>query len=121
MAGNGKKTASKTALAPPSRNGGARLPLGNHPGNTGGKPGRSGRPPKAFKKFCRELAKSGDFQKALQSAATDAEHQNYIGAAKLVATFATAKPAKTVNHNHRHFSDPRAALADRLARIIDRN
>jgi hypothetical protein len=119
MPDNGKKTATKTAR--PSPRSGVALPLGNHPGNTGGKPGRSGRPPKAFKKFCRELAKSGEFQKALEAAATDAEHQNYIGAAKLVATFATAKPAKTVNHNHRHFADPRAALADRLARIIDRN
>lgn len=45
-ASNGKrpKTAPKTALlAPAPPQGGAQLPLGNHPGNTGGKVGRSGR------------------------------------------------------------------------------
>jgi hypothetical protein len=44
-----RKTASKTAFAPAPPQGGARLPLGAHPGNTGGKPGRSGRPPDEFR------------------------------------------------------------------------
>jgi hypothetical protein len=45
------KPRSKTALAPAPRHGGARLPLGAHPGNTGGKPGRSGRKPDEFKEL----------------------------------------------------------------------
>jgi hypothetical protein len=41
-----RKTAKKTAkLQPPSPRSGVRLPAGAHPGNTGGKVGRSGRRP----------------------------------------------------------------------------
>lgn len=94
------KTALKTArLAPPSPNGGARLPLGNHPGNTGGKPGRSGRLPNAFKQFCRDLAASKEYQEALKRAATDDQHDNYLGAAQLVAKVASPKPTKKTKHS----------------------
>jgi hypothetical protein len=112
-----KKTAAKTAKPSPIT--GYRLPVGAHPGNTGGKPGRSGRPTKAFKKFCRELAASPDYQDALKAAATSASHENFIGAAKLVASFATSKPAKKVVHQHT--SSARARLAERLARLAERN
>lgn len=47
-----KKTADKTAVSPLN---GARLPLGAHAGNTGGKPGRSGRKPNAFIDECERL------------------------------------------------------------------
>jgi hypothetical protein len=90
-----------------------------NPGNSGGKPGRSGRPTKAFKKFCRELAASEEYQEAIKTAATSASHENFIGAAKLVATFATSKPAKQVNHIHT--SSARDRLAERLARLAERN
>ena len=40
------KTAGKTAVSPIN---GAEIPLGAHPGNTGGKPGRSGRLPSAVR------------------------------------------------------------------------
>jgi hypothetical protein len=124
--GNGQKTAKKTAKRTvesaalklvPQPNGKGALLSGGVPGNKGG----SGRPRKAFKKFCRELAASEKYQKALEDAATDDKHDQFIGAAKLVATFATSKPAKKVDHTHRHFSNPRDVLADRLARIVDRN
>lgn len=46
----GRKTAAKTAVSPLN---GAEIPLGAHPGNTGGKPGRSGRPPSAVREACR--------------------------------------------------------------------
>lgn len=111
------KTPAKSPVAlVPQAHGGA-LKFGGNPGNKGG----TGRPRTAFKKFCRELATSAEFQDALKSAATNANHDDFIGAAKLIATFATSKPAKTVNHNHRHFTDPRAVLADRLARLAERN
>lgn len=95
------------------------MPLGAHPGNTGGKPGRSGRPKTAFKKFCRELAASEEYQEALKTAATSASHENFIGAAKLIAGFATSKPAKKVNHTHT--TSARDRLADRIARLAERN
>lgn len=94
-----KKTALKIALAPPSPNGGARLPLGAHPGNTGGKKGRSGRPPNAFKAFCRELASSPEYQEAIKRAATDDKHDNFAAAAKLVASLAVPKASKKTKHS----------------------
>jgi len=112
-----RKTAIKTGK--PSPRSGYALPVGAHPGNTGGKPGRSGRPKKAFKKFCRELVSSEEYQRALREASTSDEHKDFIGAAKLVASFATSKPAKKVIHQHT--STARDRLADRLARIVDRN
>lgn len=42
-------------LAPPSPRNGYRLPLGAHPKNTGGKKGRSGRKPDAFKRALEEV------------------------------------------------------------------
>lgn len=51
MNGNGK-TAKKTARSP--RNG-AEIPLGAHPGNTGGKKGRSGRRPDVIAQLARTL------------------------------------------------------------------
>ena len=43
------KTAAKTARSPIN---GAEIPLGAHPGNSGGKPGRSGRRPSAVREAC---------------------------------------------------------------------
>ena len=45
---NGRATA--TARSPLN---GAEIPLGAHPRNTGGKKGRSGRPPSAMRELCR--------------------------------------------------------------------
>jgi hypothetical protein len=44
-------THAKVAVSPLN---GATIPLGNHPWNTGGKPGRSGRPPSLVRAACRE-------------------------------------------------------------------
>lgn len=49
-----RKTATKTATASPRS--GVRLPVGAHPGNTGGKKGRSGRKPIEFVTECARLA-----------------------------------------------------------------
>jgi hypothetical protein len=50
------QTAGQSAikLAPPSPRSGYRLPLGRHPGNTGGKKGRSGPKPSAVRQLMRE-------------------------------------------------------------------
>ena len=47
------KTATK--YAKPSPRSGVSLPLGNHPGNTGGKKGRSGRKPDLFYQRAKQL------------------------------------------------------------------
>lgn len=62
-----RKTASKSAprLAPAPPQGGARLPLGAHSKNTGGKKGRSGRPPLAFKRFARALYDDPEVQREI--------------------------------------------------------
>ena len=59
MAKKGKtdpKTATKTAKVAVSPINGAEIPLGAHPGNTGGKKGRSGRPPSELRRLMREGA-----------------------------------------------------------------
>lgn len=113
MAKRPAKTPLKTSTRVPTH-GNGRLQIGN-PGNKGG----TGRPRNAFKKFCRELAASPKFQRALEAASTDADSKNFVGAAKLVATFATSKPAKTVKHIHT--TSARDRLADRIARLAERN
>jgi hypothetical protein len=67
-----RKTANKTAktpaptkLAKPSPRSGVALPLGAHAKNTGGKPGRSGRPVQAFRD-----ALFGDLEERRQFAAS---------------------------------------------------
>ena len=111
------KTATKSAKPPtiPQPNGRGALYAGGVPGNKGG----TGRPRNAFKKFCRELAASPKFQRALETASTDADSKNFVGAAKLVATFATTKPPKTIKHVHT--TSARDRLADRIARLAERN
>jgi hypothetical protein len=86
------KTASKTALALPSPNGGARLPLGAHPGNTGGKPGRSGRPPNAFKELCAQLASREATLRAVGKILMDPDHPAFIGALKWVSENGYGRP-----------------------------
>lgn len=50
MARTAEKTAEKTAS--PSPTSGFALPVGARPGNTGGKPGRSGRKSRDFRRLC---------------------------------------------------------------------
>lgn len=110
-----KKLPAKLPAKRPQPHGGA-LFVGGVPGHDGSK---AGRPRKAFKKFCRELAGSEEYQQAIKAAATSDKHENFIGAAKLVAAFATSKPAKKVVHHH--VSSARDRLAERLARLAERN
>ncbi len=85
-----QKTASKTA--PPPKHGGARLPLGNHPGNTGGKKGRSGRPPDAFKAFLAKLRANPKALAAVQRAALDETGRNFATAWKLASEYDETRP-----------------------------
>lgn len=69
-----KKTAKKTAKSP--RNG-QEIPLGNHPGNTGGKKGRSGRKPMAFKLLAHDILHDPVTQAQLRKAAQNPKASGY--------------------------------------------
>jgi hypothetical protein len=86
------KTAKKTAKPSP-RNGNV-LPLGAHPGNTGGKPGRSGRPPSAFKDFLAKLRANPGLHEALEAAACDPKSRGFAATLKLLSDYDTDKPAE---------------------------
>jgi hypothetical protein len=95
-----KKTAPNTALtlAPAPRKGGARLPVGNHPKNTGGKKGRSGRKPDEFKAMMRELVSHDDATKALKAILSEPGHPQYVSAYRMAAEFGYGKASQPVEH-----------------------
>ncbi len=84
------KTAIKSAK--PSPRSGVALPLGAHPGNTGGKPGRSGRPPDAFKAFLAKLRANPKALAAVQRAALDETGRNFATAWKLASEYDETRP-----------------------------
>lgn len=84
------KTAAKTAVSP--RNG-AVIPLGAHPGNTGGKKGRSGRKPSTFAGFVRSLHAKEDVRTAIENAAADETSKGFAPVLKLMAEYDPERPA----------------------------
>lgn len=74
---------------------GAEIPTGAHPKNTGGKKGRSGRKPQAFKTFASSLATDPEFQASIKSAAILGD----MAAIKLVVQYAEGLPAQPVEHS----------------------
>lgn len=91
-----KKTAARTAKSP--RNG-AEIPLGAHPGNTGGKKGRSGRKPDAFKALCADLADRAARAALAQKILETPDHPAWLGAWRFVAEQAYGKPTQPVSAN----------------------
>ena len=85
-----KKTAMKTAK--PSPRSGVALPAGAHPGNTGGKPGRSGRRPDEFKAMMRRLVNRKDVAAAFRSILLNPEHPEFLRAFKLAAEIGYGRP-----------------------------
>jgi hypothetical protein len=65
-----------------------RLPVGNHPGNTGGKKGRSGRKSNDFLAWCRSLTED-DIAREVYRARNRAGDINVL---KLAAEYAHGKP-----------------------------
>lgn len=100
------KTALKTALAPQPRHGGARLPLGAHPGNTGGKKGRSGRKSDEFKAMCQSLASSADVERAVTEILQTPTHPHFVSALKWATEHGYGRPTEHVEHSgtvsHKH-------------------
>lgn len=78
------KTAKKYATPSP-RNGNV-LPLGNHPGNTGGKKGRSGRKPNDFLALCKQSKEDPTLWK-------EAREKNPVAVLALSAEYTETKPA----------------------------
>lgn len=91
----GDKTAEK--YAKPSGRNGNRLPLGAHPGNTGGKKGRSGRKPNEFKDFLAKARQNPKVQKALLTALKDPESRGFSSALKVLTDYDEQKPGQKVD------------------------
>jgi hypothetical protein len=72
------------------------LPVGAHPGNTGGKKGRSGRPPDAFRDLCRRLASSDEVFDAVKRILADADHPAFMRALKWAAEHGYGRETLTV-------------------------
>lgn len=87
------KTAAKTARSPKN---GAEIPLGAHPGNTGGKPGRSGRPPDEFKQMCQAMASREATFAAVTRILADPTHPHFMSALKWASEHGYGKPAQPI-------------------------
>ena len=104
------KTAKKTAK--PSPRSGVALPIGNHPDNTGGKPGRSGRPPDSFKALCRELVTRNETLAAVRKILRDPNHPAFVGALKWATEHGYGRPLQRVE------ADGKVNLTIRLVREL---
>jgi len=111
------KTAAKTAVSPVT---GASIPLGAHPGNTGGKKGRSGRKPAEWTAFCNDTARDPKFQAAVKAAALAGD----MGAARMIAEYAAGKPTQKLDVTRREAPPTPGRLTDlereaMLARFLE--
>jgi hypothetical protein len=91
-----QKTAGKTATPSPLT--GKALPVGAHPGNTGGKKGRSGRKPDEFKAFMRSLVSHEDASSALHSVLVNPKHPHWVQAFKMAAEFGYGRASQPLEH-----------------------
>jgi hypothetical protein len=87
-------TAKKTAK--PSPRSGVSLPLGNHPGNTGGKKGRSGRRPDWLKDWCDDLLADATCKRQVKQILQDKTHPAFKAMWSAVADRAHGKPKEHV-------------------------
>jgi len=89
-------TANKTAIktAKPSGRSGVSLPVGAHPGNTGGKKGRSGKKPNSFKQFLASLRTDPVALAALERAAKDETLKSFSNVWKLASEYDPDKPGQ---------------------------
>jgi len=72
---------------------GAVVPTGAHAKNTGGKKGRSGRPPQAFKHFVAALRQDPKIQRQLELCLLDRESRHYSAALKVLTDYDDELPA----------------------------
>lgn len=95
---------------------GAEIPTGAHPGNTGGKKGRSGRKPDAFKELCRELASGRATVASVRKILKDSTHPQFTAALRWASENGYGKPLQDVKIEH----DVSDRLAERLAQARKR-
>jgi len=86
------KTAKNGELAPPSPRSGHRLPIGKG-SHKGGKPGRSGRPPVAFKNFLAQMRQNPAIQREFKKALADCDHKHWPAALKVLTDYDDEMPA----------------------------
>lgn len=73
---------------------GSTIPTGNHPGNTGGKPGRSGRPSNSFKELLAVLRADPEVHTAIEKAAKDCSGPGFRVAIALMERYDEEKPTE---------------------------
>lgn len=88
----GQKTGKKTGTTMRSPRSGAVVATGAHAANTGGKKGRSGRPPNEFRDFLSRLRDDPAARLALEAAAKDATHPNFRAAWKIITDYDSDGP-----------------------------
>lgn len=87
------KTANRTARSPIN---GAEIPLGNHPGNTGGKKGRSGKKKDAWKLELQRIVSSDQVLVALETILINPANPAYVGAIKYASDHGYGKPTESI-------------------------
>jgi len=93
------------------------LPAGNHPGNTGGKKGRSGRKPKPFLNFAKAVMEAPETQREIRGILKDRSNRHFAAVMAKMAGYAEGEPVqKIVTEN----LNARGKLSDFLTRIADR-
>jgi hypothetical protein len=85
-----------TRRATPSPLTGVALPVGAHPQNTGGKKGRSGRKPDAFKALCRELVSAPATLEAAGAILADPQHPGWAPVFRALAAYGYGAPTQSV-------------------------
>jgi len=93
----GTKTEKRSMMRSPRS--GAEIPTGNHPGNTGGKKGRSGRKPNKIKALCRKIVDDRKLVSVLGTIAADDEEKarDRIAAITKLIEYGYGKPEQVVD------------------------
>lgn len=90
--------AASVQLAPPSPLTGHRLPVGAHPGNTGGRKGRSGRRSDAFHDMCARLSTGKAVKRELGRILENGDHPHFMRALDFVAERGHGKVTQPLDH-----------------------
>ena len=93
---NGEKTAMKTARRSSPRSG-VRPPIGAHPGNTGGKKGRSGRKSHDYLETLREIVESDACKAAVRKILRNPKHPQFAALYRTVLTQVYGLPSQRVD------------------------
>lgn len=113
-----RKPPKKTAK-PSGRNGNV-LPVGAHPGNTGGKSGRSGRKPDEFKAICRALATRTETIAVVAAILTDGSHPRFMAALKWASENGYGRPIQRLDVASRGVTLEELVAASRGRQKADR-